>query len=211
MGQNQTQLSLRGKEQEARSAQLQEYMVRRVVSEHDAQALRQLVRYIDLNGCHLASGETLLVLAVKEGWVDAVQVLLESGADPGKADLTGSLPLQTAVLVNNPQILSHLVQHRGILNKTDATGVTALQLACCKGHAEITAQLLKAGAQPDLATKSQERSTALMICAACGHEHCARVLLEWKADPNLQDYRGHTAVSRAALENQPDVVEALLR
>ena len=210
MGQNQTQLALRGKEQDARNTQLQEYMVRKVVAEQDCDGLRQLVRYVDVNG-FLASGETLLVFAIKEGWVDAVQVLLEAGADPGKPDLTGSLPLHTAVLVNNSQIISELVHYKGTLNKTDETGVTALQLACCKGHADITGELLKAGAQPDLPTKSQEKSTALMICAAHGYEDCAKVLLEWKADPNLQDYRGHTAISKAAVENYPKVVNVLLK
>ena len=98
-----------------------------------------------------------------------------------------------------------------MLNKTDDTGVTALQLACCKGHADIARQLLKSGAQPDLLTKSQEKSTALMICADNGFGECAKALLEWSAHPDLQDYRGHTAISRAAVQNCPDVVNELLK
>ncbi len=78
MGQGQAQLSLRGREQDARSSQLQEYMVRRAVEEHDRGGLARLVRYVDVNSA-LTSGETLLVFAVKEGWIDAVQVLLEAG------------------------------------------------------------------------------------------------------------------------------------
>ena len=78
MGQSQTQLALRGKEQDARYTQLQEYMVRKAVAEHDSEGLRHLVRYVDVNS-FLASGETLLVFAIKEGWVDAVRVLLDSG------------------------------------------------------------------------------------------------------------------------------------
>ena len=210
MGQSQTQLVQRGKEQDARNTQLQEYMVRKAVAEHDSEGLRHLVRYVDVNG-FLASGETLLVFAIKEGWVDAVQVLLDAGADPEKVDLTGSLPLHTAVLVNNPQIINQLVYHKGILNRTDDTGLSALQLACCKGHADIVHQLLKAGAQPDVPTKSQEKSTALMICADYGFEECAKALLEWKANPDLQDYRGHTALSRAAVQNCPNVVSVLLK
>lgn len=210
MGQSQTQLALRGKEQDARNTQLQEYMVRKAVAEHDSDGLRHLVRYVEVNVC-LASGESLLIFAVKEGWVDAVAVLLEAGADPGKADLTGSLPLHTAVLVNNSQIIQHLINHKGILDKTDDTGLTALQLSCYKGHADITRQLLRAGAQSDLPTKSQEMSTALMIAAAHGFEDCAKVLLEGRANPDLQDYRGHTAVSRASLHNWPRVVTTLLK
>ena len=51
------------------------------------------------------------------------QVLLEAGADPGQADLTGSLPLHTAVLVHNMEILEQLAQNKLILNKTDLTGM----------------------------------------------------------------------------------------
>ncbi len=137
-------------------------------------------------------------------------VVFHTGADPSQADLTGSLPLHTAVLVNNAQIITELVHHKGILNKTDVTGHTALHLAACKGHAEVVAQLLKGGALPDLPTKNQEQSTALMLAASCGHENCVQVLLENKANPNLQDYRGHTAVSKAALQNCSTVVKVLL-
>ncbi len=239
MGQGATQLAAerRGRERDARSSQLQEYMVRRAVAEHDAAGLAQLVRYVDVNAA-LASGETLLVFAVKQGWADAVHVLLEAGeedilskwikfgvlktvgdllcllccpeADPSQPDLTGSLPLHTAVLVNNAHIIAQLVTHRGIVNRPDATGLTALHVACCKGHTDLVVQLLQAGGQPDLATNNQEKCTSLMLAASCGYEDCAKALLEAKANPDFQDYRGHTAVSRAAIHNYPAVVKVLL-
>ena len=62
-------------------------------------------------------------------------------------------------------------------------GHTMLMMACIKDHADITAELVRRGA--DLNMKSGGK-TALHHCAALGHPACARLLLEAGAKTDIR-------------------------
>ena len=58
-------------------------------------------------------------------------------------------------------------------------------LASVKGHADVVARLLKAGAEID--ARNDENQTALMLACSGGSAEVVRVLLEARADTNVRD------------------------
>ena len=54
---------------------------------------------------------TALHHAVYEGYYDIVKYLLEHGANPNSADISGNTPLRTAVSKNDTRIIQLLVDH----------------------------------------------------------------------------------------------------
>ncbi len=57
-----------------------------------------------------ADGRTPLMVAVLQGRLDAVLVLLRQGADPNATDLAGATPLQAARAKNQPEIADALLR-----------------------------------------------------------------------------------------------------
>ncbi|EKX40749.1 hypothetical protein GUITHDRAFT_60244, partial [Guillardia theta CCMP2712] len=84
-------------------------------------------------------GTTVLQLAVKQGNVEAVKLLLEHGADPNVASSSDSetTPLHTAIIKGNPEVVLSLIQHGADLTRRDEFGMTPRELAIKRGGAEI--------------------------------------------------------------------------
>ena len=53
--------------------------------------------------------------------------------------------------------------------------------------------------------------TALMFSAQNGHDHCARALLEAKADPNIENHKHVTALNLACENEHEECAMLLLR
>jgi ankyrin repeat protein len=99
-----------------------------------------------------SAGRSAVFLAAANGHLDALRILLESGADPDIADWKGITPLMAAV--NNatafqvyrqkifPRVIELLLANGASLEKTDLHGDTALFL--CASHFEINVELMNA-------------------------------------------------------------------
>jgi len=93
---------------------------------------------------------------------------------------------------------------------------TALYKACCGGHAECAALLLKAGADPNAATDPDRPPNIggrrpLHAAACCGDAECLSALLQAGADPTALDSALRPPLFYAALFCQADGVRQLLR
>jgi ankyrin repeat protein len=87
--------------------------------------------------------------------------------------------------------------------------VTELMMACYRGNATKIAEIIKSGADVNKQTKWGE--TALMHAARYGKEDAVKVLLDNKADPNIQTSEGrNTALILAIYFANPDIVRLLL-
>ena len=93
------------------------------------------------------------------------------------------------------------------VNQINKEGITPLILACYKGNNEVAAYLVNI--VQDL-NASSEIGTALMACATKGNIAIARLLLEKKADPNIKDAYGNTALAFAVQFKNIELVELLL-
>ncbi len=198
-----------GKEREVATTQLREYMIRKAINEDITSEMQQLVKYIDPDAC-LASGECLLIFAMKHGSLDVVKLLIKQGADLNKSDETGSKPLHTAVLTEKLELVNVLLESGASVDDMDNTGLSSLHLACNKGNAKLTKTLLEAGAKPNQQTNNSDKTCALIIGSTYGQEECVKELLEHGADPDLADKWGFTSLSKATINSRLGCVHLLL-
>src|SRR4051812_12999224 len=90
-------------------------------------------------------------------------------------------------------------------------GFTPLHIAAFAHNAGAAANLLEAGADPNvLSTASFAQVTPLGTCAFAGANHVAKLLLEHGADPSLTADHGFTPLD-SALQNGNDELVELLR
>ena len=139
-------------------------------------------------------GYTSLHLASIYGCTDAVELLLQVGADPNvqthrvETGNNNYLSLLPSNMLLQPQLKAFL-----LLNDFQTIiGLTALMYASENGHSEIVQLLLNAKAKPDLQTENGE--TALYVAAVKGYPDIVQLLLEYGADPNISNRRGVTAI-----------------
>ena len=90
-------------------------------------------------------------------------------------------------------------------------GLTPLHLACFYGQEEVTAYLLKAGADPSVRARNESRTTPLHEAASTGQLGITITLLTYGAKVDDVDCRGWTALHSAAWKGNLEIVEALLQ
>jgi ankyrin repeat protein len=99
-------------------------------------------------------GQTALYMAVGQGFIPVVKMLLERGADPTIATDWGSTPLMAGALWGNLEVVRFLLGHpstKTIINRRDEDGHTALWWASCMGGGGAVRALLESGADPTIA------------------------------------------------------------
>lgn len=106
-----------------------------------------------------SAGQTLLHLAVEEGDVSLVRLLLEHKADANKATNDGSTPLHYIAFLEGEHALTGqevsrltdlLIQHNADVNKRDHSGETPLMGAVQTSNIALINQLIKAGADVNI-------------------------------------------------------------
>ena len=133
--------------------------------------------------------------------IKAVKKLLKEKADPNEKDNFGNTPL---LFIVAPSI--------GEPNEKPVERVRARLEKEKKSQLLIARELLVSGA--DANEKNLEGRTALIIVAMRSFPENAvklmNMLLEHKADMDVQDNEGHTALMRAAKNGNAEIVEFLL-
>jgi ankyrin repeat protein len=120
----------------------------------------------------MASGEffysTALCEAAGHGWLEAVRLLLDAGADPSLATSDGITPLLRAARKGQLEVLRLLVARAAALDAADpATGYTAFHHACRQNQAVCAEELARAGCDDGL--KSTIGETGQEVAEARGH------------------------------------------
>jgi ankyrin repeat protein len=94
----------------------------------------------------LNDGITPLLLAAASGSAMAVQTLLDKGADPNAATISGETPLDAAAAAGYLPSLQKLLGRGAKVNTQDVSGGTPLINAVLQGHTDVVKALLNAGA-----------------------------------------------------------------
>lgn len=131
-----------------------------------------------------ASGRTPLSIAVNEGHISIVKLLLNTGASIATRDTRyGFSPLMWAALQGYREALELLLQKGADVNDS-ASGCTPIWLAAARGHKAVLELLLARGANPNLADKHYGW-TPLHLTAGYGNEAAVLLLLAHGANPNI--------------------------
>lgn len=104
-------------------------------------------------------GETALMLAAWKNRGEAVQWLLERGAQPNRAARAWTA-LHYAAFAGHGELVERLVAAGADVNARSTNGSTPIMMAAREGHAAIARRLLAAGANPALANDSGDDAVA---------------------------------------------------
>ena len=158
------------------------------------------------------AGMTPVHAAVKSGDQTILALLLEGGGDPNLPDRSGNSPFLEAALEGHPVLVDMLIEKGADLAARDRRNRTALHLAAAQGRVEVVESLLFAGADPD-ARIDPDGLTALHLALVAKEVLTALVttLVDARADPNIPDREGLTAVHYGAQVKDDFVLELLVK
>jgi len=164
-------------------------------------------------------GETLLMVASREGNIEMVQLLLDNGADVNKKDLYGNRSLRYALGFNEESIdiIKLLLKNGANINEMDSEGDTPL-IYICKNifdeeNIELIKSLLEYGA--DVNKKDLKGNSSLIYaCENCCFRQedidIVKLLLKNGANINEIDSNGNTALMYACIKNKSELIKILL-
>ena len=174
------------------------------------EALRAMVNYgADVNTTGRGN-HTALIKACKNGYTDAINLLLEAGADPNIADDSGVTCLMFAVGEDcSNEVLQAIIDHGADVNNASNDNCTALMLACAKRHADAINVLLKAGANPNI---TDDSGATCLMCAVgkdCSKE-VLQAIIDYGADVNATSKENFSALMIACGEGYTDNINMLM-
>ena len=160
----------------------------------------------------VASNDDPLLDATNRGDVEAVQSLLEDGADPNAARGDGLTALHLAAQAGNLEISELLLGAGADVAATSRLGgYTPLHLAAEGGRASVVRALIDAGADPAAVTTASGSTPLHLAAKALNGESAVRVLLEHGAPVNaLEASAGQTPLMFAASYGRAASVRELL-
>jgi ankyrin repeat protein len=164
-----------------------------------------LQRGMDVNTVDPA-GNTLLMLAARNGNLSLTEFLLKNRANPLRRNRHGDTALMLAVYRGDAVIAEQLIAAGAEIGHS---GWNPLHYAAFNGHVAAMQLLLKH--KPDLDLRAPNGQTALMLAAANGHLDIVRLLIDADADIDLEDGEGRSALDFARKANHRKLVEFLLQ
>jgi ankyrin repeat protein len=167
------------------------------VTANDTEALNYFRRHKKIDEKINSNGETWLMYASRNCSPEHVGTLLESGANPNKADGNGFTPLLLAAMGNDKtceQTTQTLLASGADVNKANKDGWTPLMMAVRLNRLETTKALLAAGA--DIHAVDGNGNSALLHAVLWNHPKGVKLLLDNGANPNTEN-NGVTALMAA--------------
>lgn len=146
-------------------------------------------------------GNSLLILAAREGQLASVEVLLKAGAALDYRNPAGDSALMLAVLGGHEAVAKRLIAAGAAVNHD---GWTPLHYAAFEGRTALLEQLIAAGAEVN--ARAPNQATTLMLAARNGHAAVVRVLLKLKqTDLNALNDAGLSADAWALQNRNTDI------
>ena len=160
---------------------------------------------------------TPLIIAVLNGHLNSVKILLRYGADieargtlrTGYEVIEGCTPLWAAAATGHLDVLKLLIKRNADVDGRTSKRSTPLRVAAHEGHLDVVRCLVESGADVN-ARKYDDESTILIAACYRGHLNVATYLIDKGAMMDLQDKQGKTALHDAAQRGHLEVVSQLL-
>ena len=153
---------------------------------------------------------TPLMHACENGDIDAINILLNAGADPNIADVHGYTALHDAVEgFCSTESLRAIIDHGADVNARNNNSVTAIMIACYKGNTDAISVLLKAGADLNM-TDGNGASCIHHVVGEGFTKAMLETVINHGADVNLTNNNNATALMIACLNSNVDAINVLL-
>jgi len=140
---------------------------------------------------------------------EIVRDLIRAGANVNIRAYRGWTPLHEAVYRGNPHVLQLLLNHGGDVNMTDGFGVSPIFTAAACGRSECISTLVGAGGDMNLCCKSKRASPLHEACKQ-RHTSCVTSLLQYGADPHIDNSDGVLPIHLAAANGEESILFSLL-
>ena len=154
-------------------------------------------------------GKTVFRRAGETGYIWAVKILIDAGADPNQEEILRN-PLVGAAAHNQLDLVRYLINSSSLrpdlLKKT--TGRHALFLASSNGHAEIVSFLINT-LKDKIDLERYVYTNSLYSACFYGHLEVVKILLFHGADPN-EECLGLSVLEKASWEGHIEIVKLLL-
>lgn len=140
--------------------------------------------------------------------------LINAGVNVNEQDASGNSLLYFAALRDLVEVVQKLLQKGANPNIKNKLGASALGIAASSNHKQLVQALLEAGADPNL--RLTNNSTALIMAVRYGrpennnNKDAIALLINAKANLDLQNDSKETALNVAVVENNLELVKALL-
>ena len=154
------------------------------------------------------SGNTCLHYAAEWQYVNAIESLVEKGANPLAKNANGENILFSAAKTNDANVINTVVKVGTPVNERDNLGNTPLHMAVHWGAIKSIERLLELGI--DIDAQNTSGKAALSEAALSGKMNTAKFLLDNGADVNSSDITGCTILMDAIRGQNKDVVKLLL-
>jgi ankyrin repeat protein len=159
----------------------------------------------------LVAGDTRVADAAARDDIETVRALLRKGADVNGAQGDGSTALHWAAANANRKLADFLIASKANVSaQTRLAGITPLFVAAKNGAAGVAEDLLKAGADVNLANAAG--TTPLMMAASAGDPATIGTMIDHGAKVNaVESTHGQTALMFAAALNRSEAVTLLMK
>lgn len=162
------------------------------------------------------AGVTPLFVAVRNGHIEVVKVLLKAGADINMSTSFG-YPLLTGFIIRNLEMVKLLLKEGADPLVVDSKGNTILHLANENQWESFFPDLLElVDGELDLDTKNKRDQTPLFLSITNNNIEITKILLSHGANPNIKGFLPHSGGSAYPLQqavfrgNNEAILELLL-
>lgn len=152
-----------------------------------------------------------IILAVKKGEVNTVQLLLQQGADVNTRDDRGNSLLMLSITMEYQDIFELLLSKGADTTVTDAGGRTPLLISLFMDKIDFVKYFLSKGYIKGINMKDNTGKSPLMIAVAKGYSDIVSQLIELGANIKDADNDGITPLMYAVKLNYNDIAEMLLK
>jgi ankyrin repeat protein len=153
--------------------------------------------------------------AIAIGMFEAVEPLLDRGADPNFMNAQRRCPLWLAIKSDRPDIVQLLINKGAKVDFRGPSGTNAVHIACQTGDLELVRMVVAAGADPTAKDDRNRLPTfnVLMAGPAKMIPILAYLIDERKLDVNAKDDQGNTLLLELTSDSErmtPQIAQFLL-
>ena len=164
---------------------------------------------VDINAID-EDGRTVLMISCQMGNVEAINVLLNAGADSNITDTNSGTWIHYAVDGGcSKETLQIIIEYGANVNALDKNNSTALMLACQKGNVEAIKVLLNAGAGSNITDTNGHTWIHYAVASDCSKE-TLQIIIEYGGDVNALDKNNSTALMLACQKRNVEALNVLL-